>query len=121
MAKQFSGIAGNKPYLPTLNGRADRVAVLHEVRCYGGKVTSLTVTNIYEVIACGVDNFIQIYLSDIRGVAGFGNAALQYRQVFVVTVKIKCIAVKMEYSDVFHFFSSSSILPSLPKADAARI
>lgn len=81
MTKQFSGIAGNKPYLPTLNGRADRVAVLHEVRCYGGKVTSLTVTNINEVIACGVDNFIQIYLSDIRGVAGFGNAALQYRQV----------------------------------------
>ena len=119
MTKQFSGIAGNKPYLSTLDGGTDRFAILREVRRNGGKVTSLTVTNINEVIACGVDNFIQIYLSDIRGVAGFGNAALQYRQVFVVTVKIKCIAKNME--KIGDFFSSSSILPSLPKADAARI
>ena len=80
------------------------------------------------------DGLLQIVAGDAHAVTGLdeqalergdralgGNAALQYRQVFVVTVKIKCIAVKMEYSDVFHFFSSSSILPSLPKADAARI
>lgn len=58
MTKQFSGIAGNKPYLPTLNGRADRVAVLHEVRRNGGKIACLAMTDVNKILAGGVDDLI---------------------------------------------------------------
>ena len=57
-AEQLPGIAGNKPYLSTLDGGTDRFAILREVRCYGGKVTSLTMTDVNKIVAGGVDDLI---------------------------------------------------------------
>ena len=57
-AEQLPGVAGDKPHLAILNGRANCFAVLHEVRRNGGKIACLAMTDVNKIVAGGVDDLI---------------------------------------------------------------